>query len=64
MEKVYNKEVLTSNEAASYLRMSKGYLYQLTMRKQIPFTKPNRGRIYFNRLELDEWLQTNKSERV
>ena len=30
------KEVLTSDEAARYMGISKSYLYKLTMRQQIP----------------------------
>jgi len=34
------KEVLTSDEAARYMGVSKSYLYKLTMRQQIPHFKP------------------------
>ena len=34
------KEVLTSDEAAKYMGVSKSYLYKLTMRQQIPHFKP------------------------
>lgn len=54
------KEVLTSDEAARYLDISKSYLYKLTMRRQIPHYKPLGKMCYFNRLELEEWLQTNR----
>ena len=54
------KEVLTSDEAARYLGMSKSYLYKLTMRRQIPHFKPMGKMCYFNRLELESWLQSNR----
>ena len=54
------KEVLTSDEAARYLGISKSYLYKLTMRKQIPHFKPMGKLCYFNRLELESWLQSNR----
>lgn len=54
------KEVLTSNEAAQYMGISKSYLYKLTMRQQIPHFKPMGKMIYFNRLELEQWLQNNR----
>ncbi|MCD8306363.1 MAG: helix-turn-helix domain-containing protein [Prevotella sp.] len=54
------KEVLTSNEAARYLGISKSYLYKLTMRQQIPHYKPMGKMCYFNRVELEQWLQTNR----
>ena len=34
------KEMLTIDEAASYLEMSKSYLYIMTCKKQIPYYKP------------------------
>lgn len=55
-----NKMVLTSDEAARYLGVSKSYLYKLTHRKQIPHSKPLGKMCYFNRLELERWLQTNR----
>lgn len=54
------KEVLTSDEAARYMGVAKSYLYKLTMRRQIPHYKPMGGRCYFNRLELEQWLQNNR----
>lgn len=54
------KEVLTSSETAKYMGISKSYLYKLTMRQQIPFYKPMGKMVYFNRLELEQWLQNNR----
>ena len=54
------KEVLTSDEAAKYMGVSKSYLYKLTMLKQIPHYKPMGKMCYFNRAELEEWLQQNR----
>lgn len=54
------KEVLTSDEAAKYMGVSKSYLYKLTMRKQIPHYKPMGKMCYFDRLELQEWLKNNR----
>ena len=55
-----SKEVLTSDEAARYMGVSKSYLYKLTMNKQIPHYKPLGKMCYFNRLELEQWLQSNR----
>ena len=52
--------VLTSDEAARYLGISKSYLYKLTMRQQIPNYKTMGKMCYFNRLELESWLQSNR----
>lgn len=54
------KEVLTSDEAARYMGVSKSYLYKLTMRQQIPHYKPMGKMCYFNRIELEQWLQNNR----
>lgn len=54
------KEVLTSDEAASYMGISKSYLYKLTMKQEIPHYKPMGKMCYFNRMELESWLQSNR----
>lgn len=54
------KEVLTSDEAAKYMGVSKSYLYKLTMRQAIPHYKPMGKMCYFNRAELEAWLQANR----
>lgn len=54
------KEVLTSDEAAKYMGISRSYLYKLTMRQEIPHYKPMGKMCYFNRLELEQWLQSNR----
>lgn len=54
------KEVLTSEEAARYMGISKSYLYKLTMRGDIPHYKPMGKMCYFNRPELEQWLQQNR----
>lgn len=54
------KEVLTSDEAAKYMGISKSYLYKLTMRKEIPHYKPMGKVCYFNRTELEQFLQSNR----
>lgn len=54
------KEILTSDEAAKYMGISKSYLYKLTMLRKIPHFKPMGKMCYFNRLELEQWLQSNR----
>lgn len=53
---IQQKERLTLEEAASYLQLSKSCLYKLTSKKEIPCFKPLGKKIYFNKLELDEWV--------
>lgn len=57
---ICNKEVLTAEEAASYLGISKSYLYKLTMRRAIPHFKPEGKLVYFRRNELEAWLCRNR----
>ena len=54
------KEVLTSDEAAKYMGISRSYLYKLTMKQEIPHFKPMGKMCYFNRVELEQWLQSNR----
>lgn len=54
------KEVLTSDEAAMYLGVSKSCLYKWTMSRQIPHYKPNGKMCYFNRKEVEAWMQSNR----
>ncbi|MBK8711382.1 MAG: helix-turn-helix domain-containing protein [Niastella sp.] len=54
------KEVLNFNEAAEYLELSLSHLYRLTSTKQIPHFCPQGKKLYFNRQELDAWLQRNR----
>lgn len=54
------KEVLTSDETARYMGISKSYLYKLTMTRKIPHYKPTGKICYFNRKELEEFLQSNR----
>lgn len=55
------KEVLTSEEAARYLGVSKSCLYKWTMTRQIPHYKSPTGKMcFFNRQEVEAWMQTNR----
>ena len=54
------KAVLTSDEAAAYMGISKSYLYKLTMKGAVPHYKPMGKMCYFNRNELEKWLQQNR----
>lgn len=52
-------EVLNLKEAAKYLNLSTSHLYKLTATRDIPHYKTAK-KIYFKRLELDEWLTRNR----
>ena len=54
------KAVLTVDECVKYTGISKSALYKLMMRKQIPYSKPNGKLAYFDRVELEKWLMSNR----
>lgn len=55
------KDVLTSDEAAAYLGVSKSCLYKMTMGRKIPYYKSEGGKLcYFDRLELIEWMKGHR----
>ena len=51
---------LCFQEAASYLDISKSYLYKLTCFNKIPHYKPNGKKIYFTKADLDKWILRNR----
>ena len=51
-----SKKVLTFEEAASYMGMSKSCLYKMTSQKIVPHYKPNGKLIFFDREELENYL--------
>lgn len=59
-QNLLKKDVLNLNEAAAYLDISASHLYKLTSQKQIPHFCPQGKKLYFNRTELDQWLQRNR----
>lgn len=54
------KEVLTAEETARYMGISKSYLYKLTSKGEIPHYKPMGKMCFFNREEVEKWLQSNR----
>jgi excisionase family DNA binding protein len=53
--------ILTVEEAAKYLQIPKGTIYQLTHRREIPFNKVGRS-LRFRKGDLDSWLISNKKK--
>lgn len=58
------KQILTFREALDYLDVSKSFLYKLTSSRKITFLKPNGGKIYFQKEELDKWILQNKFSSI
>lgn len=63
-QNMLQKEVLNFNEAAIYLEVSHSHLYKLTSTSKIPAYKPNGKKLYFNRLELNDWLLSNRQTSI
>ncbi len=53
-----NSDLLTSKEAAEYLKIELPTLYALTSNRKIKFTKPGGNRIYFRKEWLDEYIDS------
>lgn len=54
------KEILTLDEAARYMGITKNHLYKLTMYRKIPHYKPGGKMCYFRRADLDGWMTSNR----
>jgi excisionase family DNA binding protein len=59
-QNLLQKTVLNFNEACRYLDISPSHLYKLTSTRRVPHFCPQGKKLYFNRIELDIWLQRNK----
>ena len=55
LEPIINNEILTTKEAAEYLRVSEYTLRELCRKKQIPHFRIGNHLIRFDRHELIEW---------
>jgi excisionase family DNA binding protein len=58
---IAHKEILSFKEALIYLDVSESFLYKLSSKKAIEFTKPNGGKIYFKKKSLDNWMLQTES---
>ncbi len=47
---------VTAEEAAAYLRRNINYIYRLTSKKRIAYTRPEGGRIFFRIIDLDTYM--------
>jgi len=53
------KNILSFDEASKFLNLSKSYLYKLTSGNLIPHYKPQGKMLYFEKVELEDWLRQN-----
>lgn len=58
------KEILSFKEALAYLDVSPSLLYKQTSQRAIRYFKPNGGKIYFKKTDLDGWMLQNENKSV
>lgn len=58
------KNVLDIDDVVLLTGLSKGYIYKLTCKKEIPYYKPNGKLIYFDRQEVEGWMKQNRVNSV
>ena len=54
------KRVFTLDEVCKYTGYKKSYIYQLTSKNKVPYSRPSGGAIFFDREDIDNWLLQNK----
>ena len=54
------KEVLTLEEAARFMGVTKSSLYKMTHEQTIPYYKPNGKMIFFEKSDLLAWVRKNR----
>jgi len=59
-QNLQQNEFLTLKEASDYLQLSKSCLYKMTSKKELPFYAPGGKKIYFKRVELNNWILSSK----
>lgn len=59
---IQTKDILTAEEAAMYMGLSRSYLYKLCQKLQIVHFHSKSGKtIYFRKKDLNEWMLHSKS---
>lgn len=61
---VNEKQILSFAEAISFLDVSKSFLYKMTSEGRITFFKPNNGKLYFRRADLENWMMQNEKKSL
>lgn len=64
MQNMQHKEILSFKESLIYLDVSASFLYKLVSNRIITFSKPNGGKLYFRKPDLDSWMVQNQSKSI
>lgn len=54
-----DKKILTFDEGCELLGYAKSYVYKMTAKGILPFSKPNNKKIFFSREQLEKWMLSN-----
>lgn len=58
------KNTLDVDDVVALTGLSKGFVYKLTCRKEIPHYKPNGKLLYFDRQEIESWMKQNRVNTI
>lgn len=58
------KEVLDVNDVAALTGLSMSSIHRLTSKRLIPYYKPNGGKLFFKKSEINQWLLRNRQASV
>lgn len=58
------KEILSFKESIEFMDVSKSFLYKMTSEGKINFFKPNNGKIYFRKEDLENWMMQNEVKSI
>ena len=58
------KNILDVDDVVALTGLSKGFVYKLTCRKEIPHYKPNGKLLYFDRQEIESWMKQNRVNTI
>ena len=61
---IAQKEGLSFREALLYLDLSESSLYKMVSESKINYFKPNGGKLYFKKSDLDNWMLQNECKSI
>ncbi|NIJ44428.1 putative DNA-binding transcriptional regulator AlpA [Wenyingzhuangia heitensis] len=56
----FQKEIFTKKNLMDYTSFSESTIHKLSAKKLIPHYKPTNGALFFDRLEIVEWIRQHK----
>lgn len=56
----FQKEIFTIKDLMAYTGFSESTIHKLSSRKLIPHNKPTNGTLFFDRVEIVEWIRKHK----